>query len=162
MSKHDPKLGGLAALTQDAVSSQLDHLTSVDAVELRKLWREHFGCPPPPRMRRDMLARILAHENQTRAYGGLSKSAVKALDQVAREEFGESNRQRPPKANLRLTPGTRLVRDWRGVTHEVCVTEHGFSWRGTSYSSLSAIARAITGTRWNGPAFFGLRSKGGS
>lgn len=159
MSKGDTKLGRLEPLNRDAVSGQLDHLITLDAVELRTLWPDHFGVPPPPRMRRDMLTRIIAHEVQARAYGGISKSATKALDRVAAVEFGELDDKRPRSTERRLAPGARLVREWRGTTHEVCVMEKGFAWSGRTYRSLSAVAHAITGTRWNGPAFFGLRSK---
>lgn len=161
MSKGDTKPGGLSILSQDAVSRQLERLSTLDATQLRTLWPRHFDGAPPPRMRSNLLARILAHDVQTRAFGGLSKSDVETLDRVAATEIGEL-RQRPSASVQRqLTPGTRLVRQWHGVTHEVCITEQGFIWRGTTYRSLSAVARAITGTRWNGPAFFGLRSKGG-
>lgn len=159
MSKDETKRGEPAPLMQESVARRLGHLTTLDAVELRKLWPKHFSRSPPPRMRRDLLARILAHQFQTRAHGGLSKSAAKALDRVAAAEFGEPDDKRPLPTERRLAPGARLVREWRGVTHEVCATDDGFTWRGTTYRSLSAVARAITGTRWNGPAFFGLRSK---
>lgn len=148
--------------TAKTIAEQIEHLIALDATELRELWPKKFGRLAPPRMQRETLARILAYDVQVRALGGLSKSAAKILEQVAAEEFGELGDKKPSANSHQLTPGMRLVREWHGDTHEVCVTENGFEWRGTSYRSLSAVARAITGTRWNGPAFFGLRSKGGA
>lgn len=149
-----------SALRQKTIADQLDHLTTLDAPQLRALWPEQFGRKAPPHMQRETLARILAYDVQVCAFGGLSKSVAKTLDRVAAEEFGELDDNRSPASKRQLTPGMRLVREWRGDCHEVCITEDGFVWGDTSYRSLSAVARALTGTRWNGPAFFGLRSKG--
>lgn len=161
MSKGKRK-AGTKWLSPDAVASELERLMSLDATELRTIWPEHFGPPAPARMRRDLLARVLAHQVQVGAFGGLSKAAERRLDEVAADEFGETVKRSSFAARNHLSTGTRLLREWRGIVHEVCVTDAGFLWQGNAYRSLSAVARAITGTRWNGPAFFGLRTSGGS
>ncbi len=101
-------------------------------------------------MTEGLLARGIAYELQVRQIGGLSPAERKALGALAQ---GRSN----PNPGL-LKAGTRLYRSWRGVTQEILVLEGGFSWRGKSYTSLSEVARAITGTRWSGPRFFGLQA----
>ena len=98
---------------------------------------------------------FLAYKIQERAHGGLGPRTRAELRRIAR------GLERPPgsaepRTQRRIKPGTRLVRQWRGETHEVAVGESGFEYRGTDYRSLSEIARKITGTRWSGPAFFGL------
>ncbi len=101
-------------------------------------------------MTEGLLARGIAYEMQVRQIGGLTPSERKALGALAR---GRSN----PSPRL-LKVGTRLYRSWRGITQEILVLESGYSWRGKSYASLSEVARAITGTRWSGPRFFGLQA----
>jgi hypothetical protein len=99
--------------------------------------------------------RAVAYRMQEVALGGLRPERQRQLQQIAQQfkEIGEVRR----RARLELKSGTRLVREWRGRTHEVLVLDDGFSWQGTRYRSLSAIAREITGTRWSGPLFFGLK-----
>ncbi len=99
-------------------------------------------------MTEGLLARGIAYEMQVRNLGGLTPAEKKALNALARGRLSPS-----PKP---LKTGTRLYRSWRGITQEVLVLEGGYSWRGKSYASLSEVARAITGTRWSGPKFFGL------
>ena len=98
---------------------------------------------------------ILAYRIQEKAYGGLKPATQRRLSQLA-ESFEDGA---PPKEMERVKPGTRLLREWRGQTHEVIATERGFQYRGQLHPSLSEIARHITGTRWSGPVFFGLRSR---
>jgi hypothetical protein len=132
----------------------LINLASVDAAELKALWRSFFKSPPPRVGRKEFFVRILAYEIQRRANGDLSKSSVKAL----RNFEGDSQSAKTSgSSDPDLRAGTRLVREWGGVTHEVMVMERGYAYRGRSYSSLSEIARNITGARWSGPRFFGLR-----
>ena len=97
--------------------------------------------------------------NQCTTLGGLTKQAVRALDAVAAREFG-GTAARTTGQPRRLRAGTKLVREWHGVVHDVAVDADGFVWDGTRYRSLSAVARAITGTRWNGLVFFGLKAAG--
>jgi Protein of unknown function (DUF2924) len=111
-------------------------------------------------MKRDLLLRALAYELQVKAFGGLDRDTARLLDRLARADNPgavlASLRQR------RLKPGTLLVREWEGEIHRVVVAEDGFLWREQRYESLSVIARLITGTRWNGPRFFGLREPKGA
>ena len=146
------------------VAEHLNRLAAMNAEELRAIWPEHFGQAAPSRMRRDTLARFLSHRAQEAAFGGLPAVRCRTLDRLAEQEFGEAARPpaRPSTRGAKVAPGTRLVREWQGALHEVTVTETGAVWNGTHYRSLSAVARAITGTRWNGPAFFGLRAKRGT
>ncbi len=114
-----------------------------------------IGIPHPSGRARDLLLRALAYHIQERAGGGLSKAALKRLTHLADPK---GNDGRPPRpAPPRLRPGTRLIREWGGAVHQVIVGEDGFDYRGARYASLSRIAREITGTRWSGPLFFGLR-----
>ncbi len=101
-------------------------------------------------MTEGLLARGIAYEMQVRQIGGLTPAERKALGALARGRINPS-----PGA---LKAGTRLYRSWRGVTQEILVLEDGYSWRGKSYASLSEVARAITGTRWSGPRFFGVKA----
>lgn len=138
------------------VDHKIAELQRLDAPALRVLWTEIFGRPVPKRLRRDLLLRALAYHVQEEAEGGLSKSVQKRLAQGAESKSG--GEQRP--ASHRLRPGTRLLREWRGTSHQVAVLDDGYEYRGTRYASLSRIAREITGTRWSGPVFFGLRQAG--
>jgi hypothetical protein len=100
------------------------------------------------------MARMIAYRIQEEAFGGLDRETVKLLDRLARGD-------KPSELNLRLKAGTVLVREYQGERHTVTVAAEGFAWRDATYSSLSTIAQAITGTKWNGPRFFGLRAAGG-
>lgn len=143
------------ATMSSLVDRKLAELQGLDTPSLRALWEEAHGKPPPKSLRRDLLLRALAYHVQEQAYGGLSKAARKQLARMAQADSGEAA---PPKpAPPRLKPGTRLLREWGGVVHQVTVLEDGFEHRGSRYASLSQIAREITGTRWSGPRFFGLR-----
>ncbi len=133
-----------------ALARQLAELERASPAELRVRWERAYKHPAPKRASRDLLLRALAYCIQERAEGGLSKAALKRLAHLADPK---GNDGRPP----RLRPGTRLVREWGGAVHQVIVGEDGFDYRGARYASLSRIAREITGTRWSGPLFFGLR-----
>jgi hypothetical protein len=137
--------------------AELTRLGELEAEALRRLWPDWFGRPAPARMRRDLLALALAHRMQCETLGGLSKASARILEAVAVHEIGENAKRAalPPRLHR---PGTLLVREWRGVVHEVTVVADGFLWNGARHRSLSAIARAITGVRWNGLVFFGLKS----
>ncbi len=105
------------------------------------------------------MIRGITYKLQERALGGLSKSILRKLESVnARAGSGDARKPTPP---ISLKPGTRLVREWRGVTHTVLVHADGVEWNGRRYRSLTIVAREITGARWSGPRFFGLRKRAG-
>ena len=130
-------------------------LDTLPKAALKAEWETCFGHPPPARIRRDFLIRNLAWQRQAAQHGGLSKKAERQLRQLA-AAFRKDPNYQPPVSRPPIKPGTRLLREWQGEVHEVIVAEHGYRYRDTPYKSLSVIARHITGTRWSGPAFFGL------
>lgn len=134
----------------------LKNLAVGDAAELKALWRSLFKSTPPKVGRKEFFVRILAHEIQRRAHGDLSRAFIKALRTF---EADKPWLEEPGADHMLLRAGARLVREWGGETHEVMVMERGFAYRGRSYTNLSEIARNITGSRWSGPRFFGLRSQ---
>jgi hypothetical protein len=138
-----------------SLSARIAGLRNLTRGELLDVWRELYGRPAPPGIRREIIVPFLAYRMQEQAYGGLKSSTRSELRRIART-LERTSSSGPMKIRLRIKPGTRLVREWRGASHQVTVTESGYEYRGLSYSSLSKIARNITGTRWSGPAFFGL------
>src|SRR5262245_28944715 len=135
-----------------AIEAEIERIRSLGVDELRKRWQMTFGSIPPRALTKDLVARMITYRLQEEAFGGLDRATIKLLDRLARGE--------KPELNRRLKAGTVLVREYRGERHTVTVVPDGFVWRNTTYSSLSTIARAITGTAWNGPRFFGLRVVG--
>jgi len=137
---------------------QIAELHGLDHGQLEERWREYFGAEPPG-YRRGFLIKALAYRIQELTYGGLPQEVRDELD--ARIDGKQPNgTRRNGVSNDRPVAGTRLIREWQGVEHHVTVMTDGFEYEGRKYKSLSAIARAITGTRWNGPLFFGLRKHG--
>ncbi|MCO5091731.1 DUF2924 domain-containing protein [Bosea sp. (in: a-proteobacteria)] len=146
----------------DNVSAQLAALTSSDLHQLRVQWRKLMRNEAPAHLTRSLLLRILAYKVQELAYGGLDRESVRYLDRIAERLAAGDPNPVPPVPDPRrgrLRPGTLLEREHGGTLHRVSVIEAGFSWQGRTYQSLSEVARAITGTNWNGPRFFGLRDK---
>jgi len=135
-------------------------LDGLSRARLRARWREAFGKQPPATFGRELLALGIAYAAQERQYGGLSKSRAREIDRLFDHApiavCGE--RQAPAVSVTR--PGTVLVREWQGTTHQVTVLADGYGWNGQHHASLSRIAQAITGTKWNGPRCFGLREAG--
>jgi len=147
-----------ARSTRDEVSE----LPQLDIKELRQKWRSVMGNTAPPHIGKPLMVRILAYQIQANAYGDLPKEVVAFLDKIGTGSPGQDNRAPLPilkVAPRSLSPGTMLTRDWNGRAERVMVLAEGFAWNGKTYDSLSSVARAITGTRWNGPAFFGLKAK---
>ncbi len=142
----------------EALARQLAELESANTAELRARWERAYQHPAPKRASRDLLLRLVAYHLQEQAEGGLSKATRRRLAKLAGLD-GE-NREPISPHSVRLKPGSRLIREWRGEVHRVTVLDDGFDYRGTRYASLSQIARAITGARWSGPLFFGLRKTG--
>ena len=136
------------------VSLVLEALPALSPDELRKEWRRLYRSQPP-RLSRDLLIRAVAYRVQELRYGGLSKATSRKL--AALVQVRQSGGDIAPEGTQRIRTGARLLREWNGRTHAVTVEEEGFSYAGRNYGSLSAIAREITGARWSGPRFFGLR-----
>ena len=147
----------------DSVLQQVAALGRMSADELQDRWRELVGTEPP-RYNREFLVKRLAYRLQELAYGGLSEAThermSQALEQAGLGELGaaRTGAKRTPQSRNLPVAGTRLVREWNGGRYEVTVVPGGFEFDGRRYRSLTAITKAITGTHWNGPAFFGLRS----
>src|SRR6202165_575486 len=143
--------------TDPAVETELDRLAIMPIAELRIRYREVFRSDPPKSFGPDLLRRSIAHRIQEKAYGGLSRPTQRLLDQAMKAFAGK------PTGKIvlprRIKPGSVLVREWKGRSHRVMVLADGFAYEGDVYGNLSEIAVLITGTKWNGPRFFGLRSK---
>jgi hypothetical protein len=129
------------------LEAELARIAAMNKDELRSLWREREGREAPSGFSRDLIARALAYAIQEDQLGGLSRELKKLL-------ASPDAQADPPR---RIKVGSVIIREYAGARHEVFVVEGGFSWQGRVYPSLSAIAKEITGTRWNGPRFFGLR-----
>jgi Protein of unknown function (DUF2924) len=141
------------------IAVELARLGELTIFELRREWRRLHRMPPPMRLSRELLIRGMTYKLQEKALGGLSKSIIRKLESVKVEPgAGDARRATPPAS---LKPGTRLIREWRGATHTVLVHADGVEWNGRRYRSLTIIAREITGARWSGPRFFGLRKRAG-
>jgi hypothetical protein len=138
------------------VETELDRLPTTPIADLRKRYRELFRTDPPKAFGPDLLRRSIAHRIQEKAYGGLPPSTRRLLDQLMKAAMAKPNgRLELPR---RIKPGSELVRTWKRKTYRVMVMADGFAYDGKTFASLSEIASEITGTRWNGPRFFGLRS----
>jgi len=144
------------------MASLTDQLRALDAMspsQLRAEWRRVYRTAPP-RLTPDLLVRGIAYRLQERSHGGLPVSVARELDRAAKRLLrGDSL---GAKTETRLKPGTRLVRYWNGTTYSVLVGETGFVMDGRSFTSLSHVAEAITGTHWSGPRFFGVKGAGGT
>jgi hypothetical protein len=140
-----------------AVEAELDRLAVMPIAQLRVRYREVFRVNPPKAFGPDLLKRSVAHRIQEKAYGGLSRTTQRLLDQMMKAFSAKPN----GKIILprRIKPGSVLIREWKGRSYRVMVLADGFAYDGGTYSNLSEIAGRITGTKWNGPRFFGLRSK---
>jgi hypothetical protein len=134
-----------------AIAAEIDRIRSLRLDALRRQWRLVFGRVPPAGLSKDLLGRMIAARLQERAFGGLDRDSLRFLQSLARHEG-------PPRRQLK--PGTVLVREYQGRRHTVTTVRDGFDWQGKTHRSLSAIARAITGTPWSGPRFFALQRAG--
>jgi hypothetical protein len=138
------------------VETELGQLSTAPIALLRPRYRELFKIDPPAAFGPDLLRRSIAGRIQEKAYGGLPRETQRLLNQMVRAmtQGGGNGRIELPR---RIKPGSELVRTWKGQTYKVTVVVNGYSYGGTVFASLSEIANMITGTRWNGPKFFGLR-----
>lgn len=145
---------GTTLLNADSdVACEVAGLPKVDTSVLKQLWVSICGAVPPQGLDRRLLIRALAYRLQERALGGLKPATRRLLLQLS----GDGAAGPPARLSSAVSPGTVLVREWHGTSHRVTVLETACAWRGRRYRSLSEVARAITGTRWSGPRFFGLR-----
>lgn len=137
------------------IAAELVQLEALTLFELKGEWRRLHRMAPPKRVSRDLLMRGITYKIQERRLGGLSPSTLRKLAPLSAAEDAVLQQKAVPPITLKA--GSRLVREWRGVTHGVLVLDNGFKWRGERYASLSTVAEEITGAHWSGPRFFGLR-----
>ena len=142
------------------IEREIGALAGLPRADLVERWRGLYRASPPKGISRRMMVRAIAYEVQAKRYGGLKPAVGRRLQRIATGLVAGD--RVTINAASKLKPGARLVREWNGATHVVEVLDDGFIWNGERHSSLSAIARAITGARWSGPRFFGLTSIGAS
>jgi Protein of unknown function (DUF2924) len=150
------------ASTKTSIEDEIAHLRGLDLKGLRARWQSVFQRPPPDHLPRHLLFAIVAYRIQTDRFGGLDHETKQVLDRTDAKDTGATMSARLisfDQKRAELTPGTVLVREWDRQSQRVMVMSDGFAWNGQTYDSLSKVAFAITGTRWNGPRFFGLRDK---
>ena len=135
-----------------ALEAEIARIRALGLNELRTLWRSTFRSLPPPPLTKDLMARFICGHIQEQAFGGLDQNNIRLLDGLVLRGKPRADHTR------RLRPGTVLAREYQGERHTVTVIGNGYVWRDTTYASLSTIARAITGTAWSGPRFFGVRT----
>ena len=140
----------MASAPVEPLDAKLARISEMNIEQVRSCWRESFAADPPAAFSRDLLARAICYRLQEQAFGGLSASTGRLLRSLAKSGI------EPPR---RIKVGSVLIREHQGVVHEVLVVPGGFCWQGKIYDSLSTIAKTIAGTSWNGPRFFGLRSR---
>jgi hypothetical protein len=140
-----------------SVGGPLDRLKTLSLDELRAEWRQRFASAPPKLRTRELLALALGYRLQAASSGGLSATSRRRVAELARRFAKDRNYSPAPGPVLKA--GSAIVREWRGVRYEVRVLEEGFSYEGARFGSLSEVARHITGTKWNGHVFFGLKGR---
>ena len=143
-----------------SLETEIASLATLPIDQLRKRWQRTFNIPASKGLSRDLMVRALSYRMQERIHGGLSQAARRKLNTFARQlQAGDEAAFDPGPV---LKPGTRLIREWQGQPIEVLVLDDGFEFEGCCYGSLSIIARELTGVRWSGPRFFGLRKAASS
>jgi Protein of unknown function (DUF2924) len=150
------------ASTKTSVEDEIAHLHGLDLRGLRSRWQSVFGRPAPAHLTRHLLFAFLAYRLQADRFGDLDYATRQVLDRTVAKEAGPAMAARLASFDQKrtgLAPGTVLVREWDRQSQRVMVMADGFAWNGQTYDSLSKVAFAITGTKWNGPRFFGLRDK---
>ena len=150
----------IPTIAKDTVLARLAALKTATTPDLKQQWRELFAAEPPP-YNRPFLEGRLAYRIQELAYGGLKPATLARLEALGEQLDGGNVVRRRIRGDDKPIAGTRLVRRYQDVEHTVTVLKNGYEWEGRPYPSLSAIARAITGTRWNGWRFFGLKNQRG-
>jgi Protein of unknown function (DUF2924) len=147
----------LSAREREKLAGEIAALQSLDLEQLRSRWWKLYESEPPRRFSRDLLIRAVAYRTQERALGGLTPQTRRLFQRIAAEVHARRPLRFAP--TRKLGQGAVLIREWGGVKHRITVLESGFSFRDKHYRSLSAVARHITGSRWSGPLFFGLRNR---
>jgi hypothetical protein len=150
------------ASTKTSVEDEIAHLRGLDLRGIRSRWQSVFGRPAPAHLTRHLLFSVIAYRIQADRFGDLDHATRQVLDRTAAERAEPAMAARLASFDQKrtgLTPGTILVREWDRQSQRVMVMADGFAWNGQTYDSLSKVAFAITGTKWNGPRFFGLRDK---
>jgi len=143
--------------TDQDLAGELKSLASLPLAALKERWQSLFGAPPRARLGRALMIRAIAYRMQEQALGGLDAATCRQLARIA-DDLAAG--REPAASKTTIKPGTRLLREWGGVIHEVIVLESSVRYRGKLWPSLSAVACEITGARWSGPRFFGLRARG--
>ena len=138
------------------VEAEIARLGGLDLDGLRARWRTASGRAAPVHLSKSLLLRLLAYRLQADVFGDLDPATIRFLDKIASDRKSPG-RSIPLPDGEAVKQGALLVREWEGITHRVMAVADGYAWNGGTYKSLSEVARAITGTRWNGPRFFGLR-----
>lgn len=146
-------------ITPEALEAEIAQLRDLDLFGLRARWHSVFRRKAPEHLPRHLLFKILAYQLQAEIFGDLDRETKQFLERVALDPNGGGKLKPAMLRPGRLQPGTILVREWSGAPQRVVVLDDGFAWNGKTYRSLSEIARTITGTRWSGPRFFGLRDR---
>jgi hypothetical protein len=141
-------------MTIVSIEDQIRTLSAASLEDLRGRWQKRYGCLPSKHISRKLLIRALAYEAQVKVSGGLKASTKRKLIAIAKGET--PGPQKKVFQAGQPVPGSRLLREWHGKTYIVEVTQSSFLWEGEDYASLSAVAMAITGAKWNGRRFFGL------
>jgi hypothetical protein len=144
---------------REALDVEIGQLRDLDVQRLRSRWHTAFGRRPPPHLSRHLLFRTLAYRLQTNRLGDLDSESRRLLDRSGSPEQAGKSAVELSWRTVAIRPGTLLSREWNGRMQRVMVLADGFTWNGKTYRSLSQVAFAITGTRWNGPRFFGLRDR---
>lgn len=149
-----------ARLRPSSVEDEIAHLCGLDLKGLRARWAGTFRKPAPAHLPRHLLLGILAYRLQADAEGDLDAESIRLLKQIGAGQMEAARLTSDFQLRrAELKPGTILTREWNGHPHRVMVVDAGFAWMGKTYDNLSKVAFAITGTKWNGPRFFGLRDK---
>ena len=148
----------ITSVAENQVAAELGVLAKLTMMELKERWRSLYKTQPPRRIGRGLLTRAVAYRLQERALGGVKPSTKRLLERLVRN--ASSGQSLSLAAAPPTSAGTVLIREWQGITHEVTVLDRGVLYRKQQYRSLSEVARLITGCRWSGPLFFGLRSQG--
>jgi Protein of unknown function (DUF2924) len=150
---------GQALPDRDELDAEIARMRDLNVNELRGRWQAVFGRPAPAHLPRHLVFRMVAYQLQAERFGDLDAQSRRRLDQFDAPQTAGRSAARLNRPISELRPGTTLGREWNGKMQRVFVLPDGFVWNGKTYRSLSQVAFAITGTRWNGPRFFGLRDK---